>query len=408
MPSSSRIEPVPTFRPSRSRQPAPTGTTPCRVSFKEIYRSLHGSLFFDTEVQRARSAVQDELLGSLLQTVVWQEGERRQVKSKAKLEVPSRNWTDRQLCQAPEADSACVACSVSSDSTISRTNSWSSTTSDSSSSTCITSPPSSPSLNKLQLPPLVDDKLFRKQTVHSCRSHRKTRLITVSLIETPLLRNDNDILAPSATKMTRRSSRERKDECAKSPLVQRVRQSVFGLVDFASRMQQSYLRTMQFSVGFQPDFSPASHSRPRVEDKSFKPQGYRASARDVQRFAPQPISSPTRELNFPSEHNIPLGDPCDSQANSGLPSPARVFAPLAFVPPSPLRPREAPAAPEWRLRPVANPCTLRLKALANQLSGKGIAWEGRAHTGSLGCGRERLTGVAFEGLGGSRLAFEAR
>ena len=77
-----------------------------------------------------------------------------------------------------------------------------------------------------------------------------------------------------------------------------------------------------------------------------------------------------------------------------------------FVTPSPLRPREAPTTLRYRIRPIANPVLLRLKALQNVCAGEGVEWEGRAREGALGFGCDRLRGVAFDGIGRSRLGWE--
>ena len=77
-----------------------------------------------------------------------------------------------------------------------------------------------------------------------------------------------------------------------------------------------------------------------------------------------------------------------------------------YITPSPLRPRDAPASLRCRLRPVANPVLLRLKALQNVCAGEGVEWEGRAREGALGFGRDRLQGIAFDGIGRSRLSWE--
>lgn len=173
-------------------------------------------------------------------------------------------------------------------------------------------------------------------------------------------------------------------------------------------MQVSYVRTLQFAlphslgdgdIGSLLPGSPAAKCRLVV--LALQPEGYRVNCEDVKIFAPRLDKSVARDLNFPTEYNIPLLEHNPEQV---IP---QVSSPLPLVLPSPLRPRYIPQFPEWRLRPVANPVTLRLRALQNILCSRGVPWEGRAHSGSLGCGRERLTGVAFEGLGGSRLAFEA-
>lgn len=371
---------------------------PCRVTFDEVERSLQGSLFPE-DTSRSRSRSQEKLCDTLFDTVVWQKGERR-ARRQDRIVLGASVATLR--FEGPRSLGAV------SDSTISRTNSWASTVTDASStSTCITSPSTSPISNKPTLPPLLEDQVFKQQAMGLFKSRKpKTKLTSVPLDESPLVVSNrpqlvrNDTIKPATAK---------KESPTKAAIVTRVRQSVNSLMDFASRVQQSYLRAVVLQQEYGTpctSHGTASNSKPSINsDKPLRPTGYRADATDVQRFAPLPSSAPARSLNLTSEHNIPL---LPATKSSTAKDPARVFPPLTFVPPSPLRPRNPPCSPEWRLRPISNPCTLRLRALANVLSGEGIVWEGRAHTGSLGCGKERLTGVAFEGLGGSRLAFEAK
>ncbi|THH04976.1 hypothetical protein EW145_g5138, partial [Phellinidium pouzarii] len=385
---------------------------PIRISFREVVQSLHGPLFPDTDpsethCRQLRSESQDKLLDSLLQDVGWHDGDCRRAKDKDITEP--RTWTCGQLSQSSATDSTCITCSADTNFTISRTNSWASSTSSTSVSTCITSPPNSPNVSQLQLPPLVLDEVLREQ-VHLCRPQRKGKLTSVALARTPLLRPDACDLEQHS-KETHQLSSERKDERTKSPLLSRVKQSVTGFLDFASKIQQSYLRTVHFAVSLPFDAtSLTANDASRQKYPALKPVGYRASSHDVLCFAPGLSGPPSRDLNLASEHNIPLASTCASQAQKDISAsePARLFAPIAFVPPSALRPRDVALTPEWRLRAVANPCMLRQRALANHLSLCGIPWEGRAHTGSLGYGRERVVGVAFEGLGGSRLAFEVK
>jgi len=60
------------------------------------------------------------------------------------------------------------------------------------------------------------------------------------------------------------------------------------------------------------------------------------------------------------------------------------------------------------MRPVANPEILRLRALQNLMCARGKEWEGRGREGGLGCGKERMLGIAFEGRGPSSLGCEVR
>jgi len=207
---------------------------------------------------------------------------------------------------------------------------------------------------------------------------------------------------------------------------------ILDIAERVSRFQSSYVRAVQAGVHLALPLSPTSMGAKDDERKYFgalsgKPQGNRASAKEVVTFAPPRRSAPCRELNFPSEFNVPLASviivsTCSSRYLSSMTDETSDDATLSSTYPtfhyppalgilphrSPLHPRAPPPTPEWRLRPVSNPALLRLKALQNVLCERGAVWEGRAPMGSIGCGREKLMGVAFEGLGGSRLAFEAR
>jgi len=58
----------------------------------------------------------------------------------------------------------------------------------------------------------------------------------------------------------------------------------------------------------------------------------------------------------------------------------------------------------WRIRSVGNPAFLRLKALHNIVLRRGVMWEGSGRDTALGGGRERVVGVAYEGVGRSLLS----
>lgn len=63
----------------------------------------------------------------------------------------------------------------------------------------------------------------------------------------------------------------------------------------------------------------------------------------------------------------------------------------------------SPGQVNWRLRSVGNPVHMRLKALHNMVKRYGMEWEGAARDTALGGGRERVVGVAYEGVGRSML-----
>ncbi|KAF9011118.1 hypothetical protein BDQ17DRAFT_1537887 [Cyathus striatus] len=57
----------------------------------------------------------------------------------------------------------------------------------------------------------------------------------------------------------------------------------------------------------------------------------------------------------------------------------------------------------WRVRSIANPMYLRLKAAQNCICGRGEPADGVGKDFGLGSGKERMVGVAFEGVGKSWL-----
>lgn len=325
------------------------------------------------------------------------------MRSKARCSII--NW---DVVHASALASSELSSSVKSSSTISRTNSWTSASSTATSSTCITSPPNSPNLRKACLPATTTRRpasVFKAKT-NTCLRPQKGF--------SPIAFEDSPLFDPDDYRWRkRRGAKCVESDTTAAKLLTRVKQSVSGILDLASKMQQSYLRTIQFSVALPMVIEPTLREGQSSSALTSKPLGYRATSSDVQAFAPQHRGPPTRDLNFASEYNIPLTSPNLSSTHKSTYSPIngsierRVPAQLVFTPPSPQRFRGA-ESPEWRIRPVANPCTLRLRALANRLGRCGVEWEGRAPDGSLGCGRERVMGVAFEGLGGSRLAFEAQ
>jgi len=116
-------------------------------------------------------------------------------------------------------------------------------------------------------------------------------------------------------------------------------------------------------------------------------------------------SEPTEEVDLGEEEHYTLVQLL-SPSERRNPSPYSNSLLSMHITPSPLRPREAPAMLKYRIRPIANPVLLRLKALQNVCAGEGVEWEGRAREGALGFGCDRLHGVAFDGIGRSRLGWE--
>ncbi|EAU92315.2 hypothetical protein CC1G_00534 [Coprinopsis cinerea okayama7 len=201
----------------------------------------------------------------------------------------------------------------------------------------------------------------------------------------------------------------------------------------------------------------------KPSSRCMKPHGYRVSAKDVAAFLAvdgegekgEPVlsSSPSQDVEAPAVAtrtqsgspfvDIPLSSPYGIQAapepprHTVLPNPLPYKLYFKPIPPptrSPFRfnafshlhttypdrrshsegaaggageywsnPDGDVQLPAWRIRSVGNPVHLRLMALQNVVWQKGLIWEGRGREMGLGGGRDRVVGVAYEGVGCSRL-----
>lgn len=403
--------------------PKPSGSQRRTVSFKEVVSSMDSKLFPLDAAERAEEArriagisavpspprhrrqasVRSELLHSLLQVVEWQEGERRKAKGKG-VERRAQALQQSPLCNTltpilavPSND---LMLPMSSSVSTSRSNSWLSLGSWRSSVTDITSPEASPisdspkcSISSLQLPTLYEshhDFIPRSSFVH------------VPLDETPLslakpqshVRSNRPVVdVPSIAE-----GDSRRLESVGRTLVRHVSRSV---LDVAKGLQFAYISATMFSVGASLPSAPSS--RPQevpINKRNMRRHGYRAHLADVKKFTvhtPPAIATSLEPIHF-----IPLVSPFPV-----TPSVAHCSA-SSFLIPSPLRPRTPPTALAYRMRPVANPEILRLRALQNIMCARGKEWEGRGREGGLGCGKERMLGIAFEGRGPSSLGCEVR
>lgn len=413
--------------------PKPSGGQQRTVSFKEVVSCMDGKLFPLDAAERAEEArriagistvssphrrqasVRLELLHNLLQVVEWQNGERRKAKGKG-VERVAQVLEQSPLCSTPTPipsfPSNDLILPMSSSVSTSRSTSWLSFGSWRSSVTDITSPDaSSPisdspkcSTSSLQLPTLYEshhDFTPRSSFVH------------VSLDETPL-----SPPRPQCHALAGSSSRPVADvpsfaegdfhrlESMGRTLVRQVSRSVHGIVDVAKGFQSAYISAAMFSVGASPSPSPSSFSHfceVHFSRKSPRPYGYRARPADVKKFTtPSTIATSPEPVHF-----IPLVSPFPITP-SVSPQVHRSVSSNSFLIPSPLRPRTPPTALAYRMRPVANPEILRLRALQNLMCARGKEWEGRGREGGLGCGKERMLGIAFEGRGPSGLGCEVR
>ena len=434
-------------------------SSPTSVSFKDVVSSMHGRLFpldhtEHNEKRRSsnhshqalsRNTRQAELLDSLLKVVEWDEEERRRVKGKCSQQSTRVNKSRSISCAACSAASASASATSSTSSrssiALSRTNSWlsfgSRVSSNVSISTAATTPAASPISSWLKSAPPSLSAAIEKVAVtpsplrHSCASKRLT---LVSLADCPLSLPDSESRAhendssADANGSLAFSAKGR----ASSSLGRRVSQGVSSFVELAKGFQVAYINAALFSLTVSSN--AYGHSRSRSSSSSsrspqrmikgpdgldtnnklitLKPPGYRVQPSDVGVFtAPNPGSLTP---NMEAIHFIPLICPFPPLPPSPS-APARAmltanmkFSPPPILQPSPYRPRDLPTQLVFRMRPVSNPVLLRLRALQNVLGERGQAWEGRGREGGLGCGRERVLGVAFEGRGRSCLGCEVR
>ena len=191
-------------------------------------------------------------------------------------------------------------------------------------------------------------------------------------------------------------------------------------MDVAAQFQASYLRTTAFIVQLETDSPdnetpespwdvkpPMAPTKAKAKSKAkvllpFDPSNPRAKISEAAVFI-KGSSRSEEEEEAGEEHYTLIQLLAPSERRNPSPSTSSLSV---FITPSPLRPREAPTSLRYRIRPIANPVLLRLKALQNVCAGEGVEWEGRAREGALGFGRDRLQGVAFDGIGRSRLSWE--
>ncbi|KAH7922850.1 hypothetical protein BV22DRAFT_1093882 [Leucogyrophana mollusca] len=424
-PRSPKLKKTHSLQPSSSRQRT--------VSFKEVVHSMHGRLFPLEPAEREeakrlsgvstitsvprRGAVRAELLESLLQVVEWQEGERRRTKGKA---VDRSTQLGKSPLSTPTPiDSVLSAPSTSLESSsvaTSRSGSWLSFGSwRSSVSTDITTPSASP----ISLPAKYDLSLSPAAWESASRCYPQQAFVSVTLEDSPLspLRprrftydekdtwRDHTVLPLPGLSLSADATIE-STESMRNSFVRRVSRSVSGFVDVAKGLQSAYITATMFSVGSSYAIVPKSPSQqPQLASPRRRARlpGYRALATDVKKFT----ACTTFDDGVPQSepvHFIPLVSPFPIRSVTVRPGPA---SPPALVP-SPLRPRTPPTVLAYRMRPVANPAVLRLRALQNLMCARGKEWEGRAREGGLGCGKERMLGIAFEGRGRSGLGCEVR
>ncbi|EPT03473.1 hypothetical protein FOMPIDRAFT_1022430 [Fomitopsis schrenkii] len=192
----------------------------------------------------------------------------------------------------------------------------------------------------------------------------------------------------------------------------------------AAQFQRAYVKATLFSVGTDssrsrsgsrspsPSPSPwrtrrasASAPRPVGRPGKLRAEGYRALAFDVSVLLSASMDDELSDTPQPTRTLIPLAlrlPGADTHCHG------RVFPVPAQPPRSPFRVAQIqPGTPSHpRLRPVANPVLLRLQALQNICILRALAWEGRPQEGRMCAGKEKLVGIAWEGIGRSSLGWE--
>lgn len=221
-------------------------------------------------------------------------------------------------------------------------------------------------------------------------------------------------------------------------------------VELAKGFQTAYVGAALLSVSASHDNSDAFYDPAREDTREkvlsvlnarddssiprLRPAGYRASVNDVTCFldsmspggSQASSDSPSSEADQSPPKYIPLTSPYPPTdvPHTTLPDPLPyrlIFKPIPSTSRSPFRfhamselhtmyPSSSPlplamasGQLSWRLRSVGNPVHMRLKALHNMVKRCGMEWEGAARETALGGGRERVVGVAYEGVGRSLL-----
>lgn len=421
------------------------------VRFAEVLTSMRGPLFPPDESHSLRASArmsqsQRELLDSLFDSDDH-EDERASVKGKTSAR------SKRESLQVEAAGRACVACSLgtrssssvpgsgsaisSSVTTVTRSNSWFSFGSRSSVSTALTTPSSSLlsfKSNSQSSSPIFPSSVLHSEPEPIRHSCHRCPLTSVPAAEDPLFPvAATSLNTPDEDGHSHSRGRSRTRGCNRLPaipemqaleegIVKRVGRSVSTFMDMAAQFQRAYVKATLFSVGTDtsrsrsgsrsPSPSPwrtrrASAPQAAGRPGRLRPEGYRALAFDVSVLLSASVDDELLDTLQPTRTRtlIPLAlrlPGAEAQCHG------RVFPVPAQPPRSPFRLTQIqPGTPSHpRLRPVANPVLLRLQALQNICILRALAWEGRPQEGRMCAGKEKLVGVAWEGIGRSSLGWE--
>ena len=380
---------------SSLRQELPISSPSQFIPFRQVSACMNDALFpnddapSDLGARKRQSHTHTTLLEVLLQPVTWEREERSEARAGRRNSFPSvSTWSSNATL--------CSTCSTSgSPSTLASSDS------------------------ERQFAGVRRLTISTPKSV-TCASSARTRsprcgvhsLTPIDLQESPLSLPGCAQPQPDAPPLTQQPKSR---SLFASRLVRKIGTSVSTLIDVAAQFQASYLRTAGSIVHFETEsfceerVAPSCGSRPRARSAKgrgkpwlpFDPTSPRAKISEITAFLEGSAWSEAQEGIYPEQEHYTLVQ---------LLSPSERFLPPpstpTFITPSPLRSRNASPSLRCRTRPIANPVLLRLKALQNVCAGQGVEWEGRAREGALGFGRDRLQGVAFEGIGRSRLSWE--
>ncbi|KAF7969077.1 hypothetical protein HWV62_28374 [Athelia sp. TMB] len=365
-----------------------SAASPPAVPFKDVLAAMHGPLFPEEPCDTS------DLLAALLAPC-----EPAAAKPAAKPTAPAAAacpaCTSASACTASSRTSASASTSSRTTSTaLSRTSSWLSFARSSvSASTAPTTPATSPSsvsswLKSAPLPARPKASPLRHS--HVCAA----RLTPVALADCPL-----SFAPPRAPPA----------ECEPAPEAAPPRKAggALGLgwvAELARAVHGAALFSVTAAASFEPPRSPSPLSpTPR---KGLRPAGTRVCAKDVRVLMASDAGAPvTAALFIPLVCPFPPPSPSPTASSSSSSSAAAQTRQGQGLTKSPYRPAAPHAQLAYRMRPVGNPVFLRLRALQNVVGG-GVNTNG--NTNALGCGRERVVGVAWEGRRRSGLGCEVR
>jgi hypothetical protein len=415
----------------------------------------------------ARTHDQRRLLDALLIEIKWTEEELRNRKGKQK--VHFRTSLPCLACSIASPSTSHTSSTASSSSSVSRASSWLSfAASTSSSPTDPITPPTSPSPStssrtgwfKSSVAPRPKSWIITSNNNprlrHSCNLH--SRFTPVSSSESPLPLNPTHPTYPTPMSYHGRGRSTSTVRAAREGAGLLVRR-MSRFMEIAKEFNQTYVNlalsnspepvsTDSGEMSNAPDLNSSMHKR-----RLWAP-GYRVNQCDVTTFLnvssfeagssgsgsgsdSDTAPSTSRDVSSPPLKYIPLVSPPNSKPpRTTLPDQLpyqRVFKPLPTPIRSPFRchvlselhtmypsvsdpsPLSSPSSYNpllhqvtWRIRSVGNPMYLRLKALHTVIWKGGMVWEGRGRDTAFGGGRERVVGVAYDGIGRSSLCWEVK